>query len=216
MTSFEEQIQQQLAALHAQTSLYARHLVSGKEIRIRADEVVNTLSTIKLAIMVLAYREADASQFDLDARYRIAARDRRRGSGLLQLFAPGLEPTWRDLVTQMIVTSDNTATDLLIARLGLDRVNTLLAEQGYTETRLQTTTGALFRRLWEWVDPANASLSDDEVYARGFPADEGSLDRQYRFVADPAEWLGRTTAREMARLLEQIQQGEVASPAATD
>ncbi len=64
MTPLEEQIHQQLAALDAQTSLYARHLVSGQEIAIRADEVVNTLSTIKLAIMVLAYRDADAGQLD--------------------------------------------------------------------------------------------------------------------------------------------------------
>ena len=29
--------------------------------------------------------------------------------------AVGLAPTYRDIITQMIITSDNTATDLLIA-----------------------------------------------------------------------------------------------------
>jgi len=191
--------------------MYARHLPSGREIAIRADEPVNALSTIKIAILVLAYRDAEAGQIDLDQRYRVRPEDMRRGSGLLQTFAPGLQPTYRDLVTQMIVTSDNTATDIMIARLGLARVNALLTELGYVETRLQTTTGALFRRLWELLDPANASLSDREVFERGFPTDSEAAARRFAFEVDPSEWLGRTTAREMSRLLEQIQNGVVAS-----
>ena len=68
----------------------------------------------------------------------------RRGSGLLQTFAPGIEPTYRDIITQMIITSDNSATDIMIDTVGLDRVNQLLEDLGYPETRLQYTTGELF------------------------------------------------------------------------
>jgi len=209
--TLEHWAREQLDALDARTSIYARHLSSDQEIAIRADEPVNALSTIKIAILVLAYRDAEAGQLDLDQRYCIRPEDMRRGSGLLQTFAPGLQPTYHDLVTQMIITSDNTATDIMIARLGLERVNALLAELGYVETRLQTTTGALFRRLWELLDPANASLSDRDVFERGFPTDSEAAARRFAFEGDPSEWLGRTTAREMSRLLEQIQNGVVAS-----
>jgi beta-lactamase class A len=207
----EEQVRGQLDALEAKTSMYAKHLPSGQEVASRADDPANTLSTIKIAIMVLAYRDAEAGMLDLDRRYQVRPEDLRRGSGLLQTFAPGLRPTYRDLITQMIITSDNTATDIMIAQLGLERVNALLADLGYSETRLQATTGALFRRLWELVDPANASLSDGEVFERGFPADAEAPARTFAFEGDPSEWLGRTTAREMSRLLEQIQNGELAS-----
>ncbi len=145
-----ESIDRQIAGLDARTALYARHLATGQEIAIRADEPVNPLSTIKIAVMVCAYRDADAGLFDLDERYTLGLADRRSGSGLLQTFAPGLQPTYRDLVTQMIITSDNTATDILIVRLGLARVNRMLADLGYIETRLQTTSGDLFRRYWSW------------------------------------------------------------------
>jgi beta-lactamase class A len=216
MPSPVDSIAGRLDALDASSALYARHPVSGREIAIRADESVNTLSVIKLAIMALAYRDADAGLLDLDERYTLGPEDPRRGSGVLQTFDLGLRPTYRDLVTQMIVTSDNTATDVMIGRLELKRVNEMLASLGYAETRLQMTTGDLFRRVWELVDPANRSLSPAEVFARGFPTDADMANRSFALAADPAEWLGRTTARETARLLEQLVTEELASPVSTD
>jgi len=209
-------IQMQLEALDAKTAFFAKHLVSTKTIAIRADDPVNTLSVIKIAVMVLAYRDAEAGTLDLDQRYQIRDEDFRRGSGVLQTFAPGLQPTYRDLITQMIITSDNTATDILIARLGLARVNSMLATLGYSETKLQTTIGELFRRVWELLDPANSSLSDRAVYERGFPTDPGAAARRFAFEGDSREWLGCTTAREMSRLLEQIHNGEIASRASSN
>jgi beta-lactamase class A len=214
--SLSAHIQRQLDALDAKTAFFAKHLVSSKSIAIRADDPLNTLSVIKIAIMVLAYRDAEKGTLDLDQRYQIRDDDFRRGSGVLQTFAPGLQPTYRDLITQMIITSDNTATDILIARLGLARVNTMLAALGYTTTRLQTTIGQLFRRVWERLDPANSSLSDREVYARGFPSDPDAAARRFAFEGDAREWLGCTTARETAHLLEQIYNGEIASRASSD
>ena len=205
-----------LDALPARTSLYARHLPSGREIAIRADEPMNALSVIKIPVMVLAFRDAEAGRLDLDGRHPIRPEEMRRGSGLLQTFAPGLEPTYRDLVTQMIITSDNTATDIVIARLGLDRVNEMLSALGYERTRLRATTGDLFRRVWVMADPANAALSHREVFERGFPSDPEAAARTFRFEGDPEEWLGSITAREIAGLLERIHNGEVASRASSD
>src|SRR5574341_600709 len=162
--TLEQTVRARLDAVQAQTSLYARHLSTGREIAIRADEPKNTLSVIKIPIMLLAFRDAEAGRLSLDQRYTIRPEDLRRGSGLLQTFAPGLSPTYRDLVTQMIITSDNTATDLLIRRLGLERVNQMLADLGYKETRLKSTTGELFHRVWEGADPGFATLTDHQVF----------------------------------------------------
>ena len=65
--------------------------------------------------MILAYRDAEAGRLDLDARYRVRPEDMRRGTGLLQTFAAGIAPTYRDIITQMIVTSDNSATDSAVS-----------------------------------------------------------------------------------------------------
>ncbi|MBI4540855.1 MAG: serine hydrolase [Gemmatimonadetes bacterium] len=207
--SLEDQVRSWVDALDAKTSVYAKHLPTGREIAIRADEPMNTLSVIKLPVMVLAYRDAEAGILDLNERYVVAPEDMRRGSGVLQHFAPGLQPTYRDIITEMIITSDNSATDIMIKRVGLERVNEMLAALGYRETRLKSTTGGRFRRVLEFADPAAASLSDREVFERGSPADPAARER---FVRDSAEWLGRSTAREMSRLLEQLHNGELASP----
>jgi len=208
----EARVQARLDSLAARTSLYARHLPTGREIAIRADEPMNTLSVIKLAVMVVAFRDAEEGRLDLDARRRITPDDLRRGSGLLQTFSPGLEPTLRDLITQMIVTSDNTATDMMIRVLGLDRVNEWLAGAGYERTRLLRTTGDLFREVWIRADAANAAMTDREVFERGFPRDSSAFRRSFALEGDSTRWLGRTTAREVSRLLEDIQAGRVSSP----
>lgn len=215
-TDLERKIASALDALDAKSSMYAKHLPTGREVSVRADEPMNTLSVIKLPVMLLAFRDAAAGKLDLDERYTIRPEDRRRGSGLLQTFAPGLSPTYRDLVTQMIITSDNSATDILIGKLGLERVNALLDELRFRDTRLNATTGTLFRRVWELQDPAHASMTHAEVFERGFPNDEGASARRFAFEGDREEWLGRSTARDTARFLEGLYRGSFASREASD
>jgi len=214
-TSLESTIRARLDSIAAHTTFYAKQLSTGRDVAIRADDPMNTASVIKIPVMILAFRDVDAGRLNLDERYTIRAEDLRRGSGLLQGFAIGLQPTLRDLVTQMIITSDNTATDIMIGRVGLARVNQMLDSLGYRETRLQTTVGQAFRGVWMMADPKYESLTDREVFERGFPNDSGAERRNTTFVLDSAKWLGRTTAREIARLLEQLERGQLASAKST-
>lgn len=207
---------EQLDALTAKASVYAKHVPSGKTIAVRADVPMNTLSVIKVPIMILAFRDAEAGRIDLAKRYTIRAEDRRRGSGLLQTFDLGLAPTYRDIIEQMIITSDNTATDIMIRTVGRDRVNAMLAELGFKETRLNRSTGELFREVFIAADPGNASMTDRQVYERGSPNDSGAAARSFRFEGDSTKWLGRTTAREMAVMMEGILNATYASRASSD
>jgi beta-lactamase class A len=176
---------------------------------------MNTASVIKIPVMILAYRDADAGRLNLDERYTIRPEDVRRGTGLLQTFAVGLQPTFRDLITEMIITSDNTATDIMIAKVGLPRVNRMLDSLGYRDTRLRMSVGQTFRAVWEALDPKYSSMTDREVYERGSPNDSLASKRNTAFVLDSSKWLGRTTAREISRLLEQLERGQLASAQST-
>jgi beta-lactamase class A len=199
-TELETLIRRRLDSLAAHATFYAKQLSTGREIAIRADEPMNTASVIKIAVMVLAFRDADAGRLDLNARTVLRAEDVRGGTGLLRTFAAGLQPTTLDLITQMIVTSDNTATDAMIAKVGLPRVNRMLDSLGYRETRLRMTVGDVFRAQQQY----RPALADTSSAARGMA-----------FVLDSTQWLGRTTAREISRLLEQIEGGQLASARAT-
>lgn len=214
-TELSARVAARLDRLDAINGLYAKHLPTGREIAIRADRPMNTLSVIKIPIMVQAFRDAESGRLGMSERYPVGIDQMRRGSGLLQTFAPGLRPTLRGLVTQMIITSDNTATDMVIEAVGLERVNELLASQGHEQTRLKMTTGDLFREVWIRADPANASMTDREVFEAGFPSDEEASARSFELEGDSTAWLGRTTAREMGRLLEQILDGELAGEASS-
>lgn len=214
--TLESRIQARLNTLEAQSSLYAKHLPSGRQIEIRADIPMNSVSVIKIAIMVLAYRDAENGQLNLEERYLLRQQDKRRGSGVLQSFKAGLKPTYRDLITQMIITSDNTATDIVIKKVGLERVNIMLKSLGYKETKLQGTLAARYRKRWEALNPSLVSLTDLEVFERGFPSDPGAEERKFALNADPDEWLGRTTARETSLLLEQIHTGALSSQSSRD
>jgi len=206
-----------LSTLNARVSVYAQHVPTGREVAINADEAMNTASVIKIPIMVLAYRAAEAGLLDLDARQEVTLDDYRRGSGLLQTFTPGLQPNVRDLVRQMIVTSDNIGTDIALGRVGLAQVNALLAQLDYQQMRLNHTTADLSRRVFALADPQYRTFTDRELYELGEPpVPPDALQRIVEQIArDPADWLGQSTAREMSRLLRQLLGGELASAAPT-
>lgn len=100
------------------------------------DEVFPAASTIKVPLLVQALQEAQAGRLDLTGRVTLGAADRVPGSGVLHDLLPGLNLAWQDVLTLMIVVSDNTATNLVIGRLGVDAVNAWLAAQGLSGTRL--------------------------------------------------------------------------------
>ena len=75
-------------------------------------------STFKIPILATACRQLSEGVISLDARVPLADEDKSLGSGILPYFEPGLQPTLRDLLTLMIIISDNTATDMVVEYLG--------------------------------------------------------------------------------------------------
>ncbi len=219
-------LQAELARFPAKAGIYVKHLTTGEEAAVGGTETFNSASVIKIPIMTLAYQLADQGKLRLDARVEIRRSDIRGGSGVLRYHDLGLQPTVRDLITQMIITSDNTATDLMISQVGgVAPVNAWLDANGYPDLRLNTTIFEVFRRRYVAADAALKSLTPEELYAlqSGDPtfanmprerfdaiqttmrrpglADE--LNRQVNEV--PATWLGQITPRGVGRLLEAIE-----------
>lgn len=94
----------------------------------RADEPFPAASVIKLALVMALYADAADGRASLDER--VAVGDRVDGSGVLRLLG-GIEPlALGDLAMLSMAVSDNTATNLLIDRLGVERVAARLAEWG--------------------------------------------------------------------------------------
>jgi beta-lactamase class A len=114
----------------------ARNLATGEELMLNADARFPTASTIKTAIMVEAYHQQAAGSIAFDEELVLRDADKVGGSGVLNALHDGLRLTVGDLVHLMIVLSDNTATNLLIGRLGTARINARLDQYGLKDVRL--------------------------------------------------------------------------------
>jgi beta-lactamase class A len=179
-------LEAELARFPGKAGVWVKHLTLGEEAAVRADETFNSASVIKLPVLVLAFQMAERGELSLAERITISAADFRGGSGILRYNDPGLQPTLRDVLLQMVITSDNTATDLAIGKVGgIDRVNSWIRQNGYAEAlKLNMTIGELFARYG--------------VLAQG-------LNRNEKTIADRSYWLGEMTPRATGRLLEAIE-----------
>jgi beta-lactamase class A len=99
--------------VNATWGIYVKSIETGEEIALDADRQMETMSTIKIPLMVEAFEQIKAGRFTLADKYTYADADTRGGTGIIRSLAPGAVLTVKDLITLMIIVSDNTATDVL-------------------------------------------------------------------------------------------------------
>ena len=105
-------------AFSGELALAATNLSTGEEVRVNAERVYPIASVFKLAVLAELFRQAHDDRLDLQERVTLGRDDVVLGSGILRDLGPGLQPTLHDLAMLMVVVSDNTATNLLIDRVG--------------------------------------------------------------------------------------------------
>jgi beta-lactamase class A len=97
-----------------------------------AAQQMRSASLIKVPILLCTLDQS----IPLSQRFKIIEDDVVVGAGVLQTLNPGLEPTLHDLLTLMIVVSDNTATNKVIDILGQDTINAYIQSLGLSQTSL--------------------------------------------------------------------------------
>jgi len=118
-------------------SLAAVDLAGGDTLAINGDLLMPQASSIKIAVLLEVLRQAQAGKLHLEERVEIRKAQFAGGSGVLQDFGDGSSAlSLRDLAALMMVVSDNTATNILIDRVGQAQVNETLQSLGFSHTRL--------------------------------------------------------------------------------
>lgn len=130
-------IEEVAAAVGGVVGVAVRDLRRGRALDLRADEVFPSASVIKVPILVELMAQVEAGQLRLDDRATLRDAEKVPGSGVLSMLHEGVELTLEDLAHLMITVSDNTASNMLIDRLGCARINERLAGLGFTKTQLQ-------------------------------------------------------------------------------
>ncbi len=116
-----------------------KHLGTGEAFFVNGDEVLPTASVFKVPLVVELYRQVERGEVSLDQRYILRDADKVPGSGVLRELSEGLEVTLSDLMTLMMMVSDNTATDIILGIVGAERVNSAMRVLGLEKTTISAS-----------------------------------------------------------------------------
>ncbi len=182
----EEQVRSAMEGFSGKVWIYARNLDTGRDYALRADEKVRTASTIKLPIMAEAFHQVAEGKLKWTDEIDLTREARQGGSGVLSEFSDHIRIDLRTAMHLMIVVSDNTATNLVLDKVKADSVNGFMDSLGLPATRAMRKIGG------------------------------GGESAAYRDPENRLFGLGSTTPREMVKLLEMIERGQVVSREASD
>ena len=183
--TLEEKINAEIANFRGKVWIYAKNLDTGKDFGLRADEQIRTASTIKLPIMTEVFRQVEQGKIKWTDEITLTKQNKQGGSGILGEFSDGTKIDIKTLTNLMIVVSDNTATNLILDTVKSDNVNDFLDTLGLKQTRSLRKIG-------------------------------GGGDS--KAVADPRLKLfgiGVSSPKDMVKLLEMLENGQVVSKEAS-
>ena len=184
--TLDEKVQAAIADFKGKVWIHARNLDTGKEYSFRGDEQVRTASTIKVPIMAETFRQVAQGKVKWDDPIELTKEKKQGGSGILSEFSDGTRIDLKTAVHLMIVLSDNTATNLVLDKITADSVNAYMAELGLKDTLSMRKIGG--------GGDAKAWLENPQNRLFG---------------------LGRSSPRDMVRLMEMLERGEIVSKEAS-
>lgn len=188
-----------------------KHLEGGKEMVLQADEFFPMASTYKLPILVEVMYQVSEGKLSLDEMIEIKREHLHVGSGTLSdlFIEPGVSLSVRNVIDLMMWISDNSATDLLLVRVGAGNVNRRLKTLGVDGIVVNRTTQELIldklgleyskysTALWKDIEEPLKQLSREEKDRAN-----DNFNKEKKDVSTP---------RAMNLLLAKLHRGEIVS-----
>ncbi|MEM7349129.1 MAG: serine hydrolase [Chloroflexota bacterium] len=187
----------------------AHHIESGETVHHNGEALFPMASVLKIPVLVTAFRQLEQGRFRLEDRWDLQDHHKAPGSGILPYFEPSVSPTVYDLLTLMIIISDNTATDMILDRLG----GPLVVEQtmhdlGLTDIHLKLTNKELVADCLPESDPeAEVPEREQAFYKVGY------IRNGVAFRRSPENNV--SSAKAMTNLVRMIFAGEVTNEEST-
>ena len=132
-----DRILSKLAALPGRIGFWYKNLSTGESFGFHADELFEAASVIKLPVYAVLMKLAAEGELDMAEQLLCRDGDKKPSCGALQFF-PGEFPVDIGTCCRLMITlSDNTATNLLLRRFGLDFLNEQFKAVGLQKTHLE-------------------------------------------------------------------------------
>ena len=183
--SLDGRIQNAIAGFQGKVWIYAKNLDTGREYSLRGDEQTRTASTIKLAVMAETFHQIEQGKLRWDEPVELTKEKKQGGSGILFEFSDGTKIDLKTAVNLMIVVSDNTATNLVLDKVGTDNVNDFMDSLGLNDLKVMRKIGG------------------------------GGESRAFAEPRNKLFGLGRCSPHQMVRLLEMMELGRLVSKTAS-
>ncbi|MEM7129568.1 MAG: serine hydrolase [Chloroflexota bacterium] len=210
MKELQSQIQSIIQTANAAFGVSIHHLESDETLHINPERPFPLCSVLKIPVLCEAFRQMEEGAFTLEDRWPLTFPEKNIGSGILTYLKDGLEPTVYDLLLLMIVISDNTATDMVMNRLGVAKIDDFMKQLGLANIHMTMTIRGIFEDMGsEFADPTWRLTNLDSPKATPPARYDG------RAFSDGPE-NNVSTSQDMTQLLALIFRGEVVNRSACD
>lgn len=118
-------------------AVYLTYPTKSTKIFIHNSKPMRSSSMIKVFIMAAVMDKAKRGELSLDETIALKDGDKVGGAGILSSYPPGYVFTLREVTELMITQSDNTATNIIISRVGITAINDYIKREGYGDTILR-------------------------------------------------------------------------------
>lgn len=145
--------------------VYVHHLGRDEAFSFQGHDPWYLASGVKVPVAIAVLREIEQDRLALASKVRLLATDFVDGAGSTNRHPAGTDLTVAFLLEQMIVHSDNTATDVLIRTVGLDRINDVANELFGTSHFVMTPLADVRRMAYGMFDPRAAELTSEQLLA---------------------------------------------------
>lgn len=213
MNSRVDELEQTIAGIIGKTDaefgVYLRHVESGATLSVNGRDLYPLASVVKVPILVAALAQVDEGSISLTERIELRQEAKVLPSGVLVTLEPGLQPTFHDLLMLMIIISDNTATDMVLERIGLPNVEARLTTLALDEIAVKLSIADLFRATFEPLD-VSLPVAERRRLRSGQKTNWDSLAAQRTTANNVA------SPRGMGILFEHLLAGKLLSPRSTE
>lgn len=166
-----QRIAREAEALPGHLGFYYKNLVTGLEYGLRESEAYLAASVIKFPLYLHILAEAERGNLSLTEKLRISEADKMPGCGAISLLTGGQEIDIAALCRLMICISDNTATNVLIRRCGIENINAGFRRVGLKQTVLRRylfDSEASARGQENTISPREMGMLLERLYRRNY------------------------------------------------
>jgi beta-lactamase class A len=215
IATLRSQIEKVIPRARGQVGVAIKHMESGTELMINADQTYPMASTYKVPILTEVFFQRAAGKLSLSDRIEVTPADVHPGGTIaLLLDGPGLQMSIHNLINLMMRVSDNSAADLLLNKVGATNVTARMRSLGLDKIRVDRSTLEMIMDQEGLDYTTYGKLPFPQLRERMDAVDAQTATRaNERFNATEKDV---ATPRQMNALLEKIHRGEIVDRESSD